>query len=112
MFCSKCGAEIDNTAIFCPNCKSEVSNQYAMAYAGELTRLKSISNIAALCSVFLPLIGFILGVYCLSAIRSIDKSVLSPHLLKIWKDTRTNGRGSILLSLIFSGVLGLFFISL
>ena len=104
MFCSQCGAKIDDGDC-CPNCGFKNPNNVSAIYAPELSHLKIISNIAAICSVFLPVIGFVLGIYCLIAIKHIDEDELPEYLYKMRRNIRTNAQGSILLSILFSGIL-------
>lgn len=63
MYCSKCGSEVNDDAVICPNCgcyisqsstpKNEpLSNDYS----------KSKTGIGVLCGLFLGIIGLIIGI--------------------------------------------------
>ena len=79
MFCSKCGKEISDDAVICPNCGVPTNN-----YNGVSTKPKSntddagnvntMSIIALVMSFIIPLVGCILGmIYVRKAIAVDDE---------------------------------------
>ena len=90
MFCSKCGKEISDDAVICPNCGVPTSN-----YKGASTKPKSNSDdasnvntmsiIALVMSFFVPLVGLIMGViYVRKAVAIDDESSKKKCMAAIW----------------------------
>ncbi|MGN0765660.1 MAG: zinc-ribbon domain-containing protein [Christensenellales bacterium] len=90
MFCSKCGKEISDDAVICPNCGVPTSN-----YKGASTKPKSNSDdasnvntmsiIALVMSFFVPLVGFIMGlIYRPKAVAIEDESSRKKCTAAIW----------------------------
>ena len=66
MFCKKCGKEMDNSAIACPECGAPVK-----------PRGKSVSIWALVMAFIIPVVGFILGfIAVIKGIRYRTASVL------------------------------------
>ena len=61
MYCTKCGSEINDQAIICPNCGCATSN-YTLKNGNTSTEDKNGIAIAGfVCSFFIPLLGWIFG---------------------------------------------------
>ncbi|MDD7351370.1 MAG: zinc-ribbon domain-containing protein [Clostridia bacterium] len=90
MFCSKCGKEISDDAVICPNCGVPTNN-----YNGVSTKPKSntddagnvntMSIIALVMSFIVPLVGFIMGlIYRPKAVAIDDESSRKKCTAAIW----------------------------
>ena len=90
MFCSKCGKEISDEAVICPNCGVPTSN-----YKGAPTKSKSnfdeslfvkyMSISALVCSFFCSIVGLILGlIYRPKAVAIDDESSRKRCTASIW----------------------------
>ena len=61
MYCTKCGAQINDEAIICPKCGCPTAN-YALEVSSVSTEEKNGIAIAGfVCSFFIPLLGWIFG---------------------------------------------------
>jgi uncharacterized membrane protein YvbJ len=64
MFCTKCGKQIPDDSVFCPECgaaiRSEQSPVIAAARGGDVSSGMNVGIIAA--SIFVPLVGIIMGI--------------------------------------------------
>ena len=61
MYCTKCGSEINDQAVICPNCGCATSN-YKQGNTTMATEDKNGMAIAGfVCSFFSPLLGWIFG---------------------------------------------------
>lgn len=72
MYCSKCGAPIDDNATFCPNCGSSTSPAAAQPYnytqpqPAPQTKSNGCAIAGFILAFFMPLIGFILSIVGIS----------------------------------------------
>ena len=61
MYCTKCGAEIDDNAIACPNCGCATINYASNTDAVETEDKNGIAIAGFVCSFFIPSLGWIFG---------------------------------------------------
>ncbi|MBO4338572.1 MAG: zinc-ribbon domain-containing protein [Clostridia bacterium] len=86
MFCTKCGKEIDNNAVMCPNCGCATSyrdfrQNDTMAELQEQNLVSSISNLGTLSLIFafiIPIVSIILAIVGFSKISS-SKSMIKTN---------------------------------
>lgn len=117
MFCSKCGKEISDDAVICPNCGVPTNN-----YNGASTKLKSSSDdsgnvntmsiVALVMSFIIPLVGFIMGlIYRPKAVAIDDEPSRKKCTAAIWISVAYFIL-SIILSIVYSvavvGMIGAF----
>lgn len=61
MYCTKCGAEINDEAVICPNCGCATSNYTPTTNVKEEPNSNGIAVAGFICSFFVPLLGWIFG---------------------------------------------------
>lgn len=79
MFCSNCGNEIADKAIMCPKCGLAMENKKEISTGGIVA--------GYICSVLIPIIGIIIGIYALTKGRlghGIGMIVSSLFWTSIW----------------------------
>lgn len=90
MFCSKCGKEISDDAVICPNCGVPTSNYYRAntkptSNVDDSNNVNTMSIIALVMSFFIPLVGFIMGlIYRPKAVAIDDESSRKKCTAAIW----------------------------
>lgn len=63
MFCSKCGKQIDDEAMICPECGCATSNYKSNNSNGTSEEEKNtMATLAIVFAVLIPLVGLILGI--------------------------------------------------
>ena len=68
MFCSKCGNEVDNEAVICPNCGCPLKEMQPMTQSNTNAPMiqngetPGLATGALVCAFLFPLIGLILGI--------------------------------------------------
>lgn len=75
MYCSKCGKELDDDAIFCNGCGCVTQNfkqnpSHKMPVDYELGLANNLATIGIICGIFVPVIGLICGIVGLSKINA------------------------------------------
>ncbi|MGN0797315.1 MAG: zinc-ribbon domain-containing protein [Christensenellales bacterium] len=90
MFCSKCGKEISDDAVICPNCGVPTSNYNRSntkpkSNVDDSNNVNTMSIIALVMSFFIPLVGFIMGlIYRPKAVAIDDESSRKKCTAAIW----------------------------
>ncbi len=108
MFCSKCGKEIMDEAVICPNCGCATNNSKAQSSAisqesQEYSVLSSINGLtlpARICAFLVPLVGLILSLVGFSKISSTNTLQLSEDASKQLFDYKVNFKTSLIISII------------
>ena len=78
MFCTHCGAEIDNRAVICPHCGCATENYYRQAQPHAEQRENKPVNILAIVGMVLGILSFWLGfLYCILPIVALILSICS-----------------------------------
>lgn len=62
MFCSKCGAEVEDGMIFCPSCGKDLRSGSTSSYNGNSDTPNKAALVGFVFSFFMPLVGLILGI--------------------------------------------------
>lgn len=112
MFCEKCGKEIMDEAVICPNCgcgtsKNNFQSNNTMQLNEENNIISSISNLTAparILSIFIPMIGIIIASIGLFKISSAKMLQLSAN----GKYTLDNNKSSFTTSIIIAVAITLF----
>lgn len=90
MFCSKCGKEISDDAVICPNCGVPTNNYQGASNqpkskVDDGSNVNTMSIIALVMSFIVPLVGFIMGlIYRPKAIAIDDESSRKKCTAAIW----------------------------
>ncbi len=106
MFCEKCGKEIMDEAVICPNCgcstrKNNIQNNNAVQTSEEHNVISSISSLtlpARVCAFLFPLIGMIIAGVGLSKISSAKMLQLSAKGKYTLDQNKTNFTTSIIIA--------------
>ena len=108
MFCSKCGKEIDDEAVVCPNCgcatekMNQPANEIYKDYTQELAPAKKI-GIASLIFSVIPLIGIILGIIgCIKVKKITNENSINMNNVQVQKVRRLSIDGIVLSILIYT----------
>ncbi|MGN0771064.1 MAG: zinc-ribbon domain-containing protein [Christensenellales bacterium] len=115
MFCSKCGKEISDDAVICPNCGVPTSNYKGTtdkSNSDDTNNVNTMSIIALVMSFIIPIVGFIMGlIYRSKAVAINDESSRKKCTVAIWVSVAYFVL-SIVLSIVYSiavvGMVGAF----
>ncbi len=79
MFCSKCGAEIDDDALICPKCGCGTANYTATNTAKETSTsleaqkntLKTLGTLSIVFSLLIPIVGLVFAIVLLVKLAGV-----------------------------------------
>ena len=74
MFCSKCGSEIMDEAVICPNCGCSTENFHQK-------KDDKVSAIVVLLTIIVPLVGFIMGIIYLGQGKRAGGTLIALSIL-------------------------------